>query len=318
VAVAPGRLVEYGAHLPLIDLAASRSLPALKAYVGTAAALGFRYLCANDHLLFSRPWLDGPTVLAALIDQSDDMTLAMTASLPVLRGPVQLAKTLATIDILSGGRLVVGVGPGSSAADYAAAGLGFQQRWQRFDEAVQALRALLHGDPEGFDGEFYATRGIVLEPRSVQRPGPPIWIASWGSPAGLRRVARLGDGWLASAYNTTPDGFRDCLGRLSEALRLAGRPPESVSHAIATTWLYVTEDRGGAERMLAEVLAPMLNRSDEALRSLPLPIGPAEVCAERLAALVTAGARRIFVWPLGDEVAQLELFWERVVPLVPR
>ncbi len=310
--------MEYGAHLPLIDFAPSRPLPALKAYVRTAAALGFRYLCANDHLLFSRPWLDGPTALAAVIDESDDMRLAMTASLPVLRGPIQLAKTLVAIDILSGGRLVVGVAPGSSAADYAAAGLQFSERWQRFDEAVQVLRALLHGDPGGFEGDFYATRGVVLEPRSVQQPGPPIWLASWGSPAGLRRVARLGDGWLASAYNTTPDRFREGLDRLDDQLRLVGRPLESCSNAIATTWLYITEDRASAERALAEVLAPMLNRSDEALLSLRLPIGPAEVCAERLTAFVRAGARRIFVWPLGDEVAQLELFRERVVPLIGR
>jgi alkanesulfonate monooxygenase SsuD/methylene tetrahydromethanopterin reductase-like flavin-dependent oxidoreductase (luciferase family) len=310
--------LEYGAHLPLTGPAASRSLPALKAYARTAVALGFRYLCANDHLLFSRPWLDGPTALAAVIDDSDDLRLATTASLPVVRGPVQLAKTLLAIDVLSGGRLVVGAGPGSSAADHAAAGLRFDERWRRFDEAVQALRALLHGDPAGFDGEFYATRGVALEPRSVQRPGPPIWIASWGSPAGLRRVARLGDGWLASAYNTTPERFKEGLDRLAGELRRVGRPPASCSNAIATTWLYVTEDRGDAERALTDVLAPMLNRSAAALRSLPLPIGPAEVCAERLAALVRAGARRVFVWPLGDELRQLELFRERVVPLVPR
>jgi alkanesulfonate monooxygenase SsuD/methylene tetrahydromethanopterin reductase-like flavin-dependent oxidoreductase (luciferase family) len=312
----PGdRPVEYGAHLPLTGAASSRTLPALKAYARAAAALGFRYLCANDHLLFSRPWLDGPTALAALIDESGDMLLATTASLPVLRGPVQLAKTLAAIDILSGGRLVVGVAPGSSAADYAAAGVPFEERWRRFDEAVRVLRALLHGDPEGFEGAFHSTRGVVLEPRPAQRPGPPLWIGSWGSPAGLRRVARLGDGWLASAYNTTPDRFREGLDRLSGALALAARPWEPCSNAIATTWLHITEDRAAAERTLA-VLAPMLHRPQEALRSLPLPIGPAELCAERLRAYVAAGARRIFVWPLADEVRQLQLFRERVVPLV--
>jgi alkanesulfonate monooxygenase SsuD/methylene tetrahydromethanopterin reductase-like flavin-dependent oxidoreductase (luciferase family) len=251
-----------------------------------------------------------------LIDESEGMRLATTVSLPVLRGPAQLAKSLAAIDVLSGGRLVVGVGPGSSAGDYAAAGIRFDQRWARFDEAVRALRALLHCDTAGFEGEFHSTRGVVLEPRCVQRPGPPIWIASWGSPAGLRRVARLGDGWLASAYNTTPGRFSEDLGRLSDALRLAGRPPESFSSAIATTWLHVTEDQSSAERILADVLAPMLNRPVETMRDLPLPIGPAEVCAERLAAFVAAGARRIFVWPLGDEVRQLERFRERVVPLI--
>ena len=310
--------VEYGAHLPLIDLGTPPSLAMLRAYASAAATLGYRYLCANDHLVFSRPWLDGPTALAALIESSRDMTLVTTASLPVLRGPLQLAKTLAALDVLSGGRLVAGVGPGSSADDYAAVGLPFQERWQRFDEAVQVLRALLHDDGGRFEGRFYSTRGARLEPRPAQTPGPPIWVASWGSPAGLRRVARLGDGWLASAYNITPDSFRDGLERLAEELRRSGKAPESFPSAIATAWLYITEDKGEAERMLSDVLAPMLHRPAEALRSAPLLIGPAEVCAERLAAFVDAGARRIFVWPLGDEVVQLELFRERVSGLLPR
>jgi alkanesulfonate monooxygenase SsuD/methylene tetrahydromethanopterin reductase-like flavin-dependent oxidoreductase (luciferase family) len=310
--------VEYGAHLPLIDLGTPPSLAMLRAYASAAATLGYRYLCANDHLLFSRPWLDGPTALAALIDASRDMTLVTTASLPVLRGPLQLAKTLAALDVLSSGRLVAGVGPGSSADDYAAVGLPFQERWQRFDEAVQVLRALLHDDGGRFEGRFYSTRGARLEPRPAQTPRPPLWVASWGSPAGLRRVARLGDGWLASAYNTTPDSFRDGLERLAEELRRSGKAPESFPSAIATAWLYITEDKGEAERTLSDVLAPMLHRPAEALRSAPLLIGPAEVCAERLAAFVDAGARRIFVWPLGDEVVQLELFRERVSGLLPR
>jgi alkanesulfonate monooxygenase SsuD/methylene tetrahydromethanopterin reductase-like flavin-dependent oxidoreductase (luciferase family) len=309
--------VEYGAHLPLIDLGTGQSLAALKAYASAAAGCGYRYLCANDHLVFSRPWLDGPTALAAVVEASRDMTLVTTASLPVLRGPVQLAKTLAALDVLSGGRLVAGVGPGSSPGDYAAVGIEFEERWRRFDEALRVLRVLLHGDTAGFEGEFYATRDVALEPRAVQRPGPPIWVASWGSRAGLRRVARLGDGWLASAYNTTPEHFRAGLDRLAEELRRVGKAPESFPSAIATTWLHITEDKSDAERTVSDVLAPMLHRPVEALRSTPLLIGPAEVCAERLTALVEAGMRRIFVWPLGDEARQLELFRERVTCLVP-
>jgi alkanesulfonate monooxygenase SsuD/methylene tetrahydromethanopterin reductase-like flavin-dependent oxidoreductase (luciferase family) len=308
--------LEYGVHLPLIGLGGPPSLHALAGYVRAAARLGYRYLCANDHLLFRRPWLDGPTALAALIEASGEMTLVTTASLPVLRGPVQLAKTLAAIDLLSGGRLVAGVGPGSSAGDYAAAGIAFPERWRRFDEALKVLRVLLRDDQDGFEGEFYSTRDVVLEPRPAQRPGPPIWVASWGSPAGLRRVARLGDGWLASAYNTTPERFREGLDRLAEERRLAGRAPAPFPSAIATTWLHVTEDEAAAERTLGGVLAPMLQRPAEELRSAPLLIGPAERCAERLAAFAAAGARRVFVWPLTDEMRQLELLRERVAPLV--
>ena len=190
--------VEYGAHLPLTGLGTGRSLAALKDYSRAAAALGFRYLCANDHLLFSRPWLDGPTALAAVIDESEGMRLATTVSLPVLRGPVPLAKTLAALDVLSGGRLVVGVGPGSSAADYAAAGLRFEERWRRFDEAVRALRALLHGDPDGFEA-------------SSTPPG--AWCCSRGRRSGRDRRS----GWRAGAR---PRGWRGSPGSAT-----AGSPP---------------------------------------------------------------------------------------------
>ena len=308
--------MEYGAHLPLIDFGARPTLSGLKDYARAAAALGYAYLCANDHLVFGRPWLDGPTALAAVIEESEDLTLATTVALPVVRGPAQLAKALAAVDLLSGGRLVAGVAAGSSERDYTAAGIPFDERWRRFDEALQALPALLEGDPGGFDGDFYSTRGITLEPRPAQQPRPPIWVASWGSTPGLRRVARFGDGWLASAYNTTPEDFRDGLDRLAESLRPNGKDAETFPNAIATAWLYVTEDRGRAERMLADVLAPMLNRTLDELRSRPLPIGPAELCAERVAAFAEAGAQRLFLWPLADDVAQLELFRERVAPLV--
>ena len=311
-----GGAAKYGVHLPLADLGSTPSLASLKTYARAADEFGYSYLCVNDHLLYSRPWLDGPTTLAAVIDESGSMRLATTVSLPVLRGPVPLAKTLAALDVLSNGRLLVAVGPGSSAQDYAAVGVPFAERWRRFDEAVLALRALLRGDRNGVDGEFYRTRGVLLEPSPARPGGPPVWIASWGSTAGLRRVAAAGDGWLASAYNTTPERFRVCLAALSTLSRHAGAGSDEFPNALATTWLYVTEDSRRAERMITDVLAPMLNRPADLIRELDLPIGPAQVCAERLTRYAVAGVQRIFLWPLGDEVRQLELFQERVAPLV--
>jgi alkanesulfonate monooxygenase SsuD/methylene tetrahydromethanopterin reductase-like flavin-dependent oxidoreductase (luciferase family) len=288
--------MEYGAHLPLTDLETRADLIA---YARTAASLGYRYLCANDHLLFVRPWLDGPTALAATLEASADMTLVTTVALPVIRGPVQTAKTLAALDVLSDGRLVAGVGPGSSAADYAAAGIPFDERWPRFDESIRALRSLLKREP-ALAGRFYSTEGVSLEPRPVAPQGPPLWVASWGSPAGLRRVARLGDGWLASAYNTTPEAFGANVAAL----------PNEFPNGISTAWLYVTDSRREADRIYEDVLAPMLRRPVDALRELALPIGPPELCAERIAALEAAGAQRLFVWPLADGPRQLEAFSE--------
>ena len=146
-----------------------------------------------------------------------------TAALPVVRGPVPLAKALAALDILSGGRLIVGVSPGSSARDYALAGIAFEERWKRFDEVVQMLRCLLRPDAPSFNGNFYVYEMTRLEPFPVQESGPPIWIGSWGSDVGLHRVARLGDGWLASAFHITPESFADGLARLHVFLEQDGR-----------------------------------------------------------------------------------------------
>jgi alkanesulfonate monooxygenase SsuD/methylene tetrahydromethanopterin reductase-like flavin-dependent oxidoreductase (luciferase family) len=183
--------------------------------------------------------------------------------LPVVRGPVALAKSLAAVDLLSGGRLVVGVGPGSSARDYAAIGIPFEERWKRLDEAVQVLRALWKAEGQPFRGRFYSTEDIRLEPYPAQRPGPPIFIGSWGSQAGLRRVARLGDGWLASAYNTTPEAFAAARRRLAEDLHASGKDPEGFPNAIATMFFHVTEERATSERIVRGVLSPTLNRPEE-------------------------------------------------------
>jgi probable F420-dependent oxidoreductase len=308
--------VDYGAHLPLIALDRQPwTLHRLLEYADIAQSAGFQALSVNDHLVFPRPWLDGLTALAAVLSRTGRMALATTVALPIVRGPVALAKSLAAIDLLSGGRLVVGVGPGSSARDYAAVGVSFEERWKRLDEAVQVLRALWLEEGPPFRGEFYSTQGVTLEPYPAQRPGPPIWIGSWGSEAGLRRVVRLGDGWLASAYNTTPEAFTAARSRLAEQLHAVGKDPNRFPNAIATMFFYLTEERATSERIVREVLSPTLNRPEEELRERLL-VGPAKECAEKLAAYRAAGAHRIFLWPVEDELRQLAAFQERVAPLV--
>jgi alkanesulfonate monooxygenase SsuD/methylene tetrahydromethanopterin reductase-like flavin-dependent oxidoreductase (luciferase family) len=298
--------MDFGGHPYTLDH--------LVVYTKTAAQLGFDALSVNDHLVFSVPWLDGPVALAAVMEHSAAMTLATTVVLAPVRGPVPVAKTLGAIDRLSGGRLVVAVGPGSSAQDYAAVGLDFSERWQRLDEAIGALRALWRPDGPPFVGRFYSTEGVSLEPLPAQRNGPPIWVGSWGSAAGLRRVARLADGWLASAYNTTPELFSDAWRALRSQLAEDGNA-DAFPNALATMWCYITDDRDEAERVLKERLVPTVHRPEETLRER-LPIGPPEVFAEKLTAFAKAGVQRVFIWPVADEAHQLERFWNDVRPLV--
>jgi probable F420-dependent oxidoreductase len=290
-------------------------LERLCAYVRKAEELGFKAVSTNDHLIHSRPWLDAPIALAAVLSHTGKMAVGTSVALPVVRGPVQLAKALAAIDILSNGRLFVGVGPGSSARDYEIMDIDYEERWKRFDEAVQVLRALWSADGSQFAGRFYSTAGIDLDPKPLQRPSPPIWIGSWGSDAGLRRVARLGDGWLASAYNTTPDEFRVGLEKLRDQLTNIGKDLESFPNALVTMFMYITADRAEAERALTETIGALLNRPVDQLRERLL-VGSPQICAEKLAAYRAAGVQRVFLWPVSDELNQLAIFREKVAPLV--
>jgi alkanesulfonate monooxygenase SsuD/methylene tetrahydromethanopterin reductase-like flavin-dependent oxidoreductase (luciferase family) len=306
--------VDFGAHLPLMDFGAHPyTLEHLVTYARAATRLGFSALAANDHLVFSVAWMDGPTALAAVLGCSGDLTLATTVALPVVRGPVPLAKTLGAIDRLSGGRLVVAVGPGSTQQDFDAVGIDFEERWLRLDEAVPTLRALWRSDSAPFVGRFYSTESITLDPSPASQDGPPVWIGSWGSEAGLRRVARLGDGWLASAYNTTPAQFGEAKTYLDGQLLRHGKDPGTYPNALATMWFFITEDRAEADRVMRERVLPTIHRPEDLLRER-LPVGPAELFAEKLSAFARAGVQRVFIWPVADEVRQLELFCDKVRP----
>ena len=309
--------MDLGIHLPLMQFGGERlSFGRLEQAVDAARDCGFAAVSANDHFIFSTPWLDGPTALASVIERSGDMTLATTLSLAVLRGPVPLAKTLAALDLLSEGRLIAGLGPGSSERDYDALGVPFEERWKRFDEVIAVLRALLEGKPRPEGARYYRLPSDVdLAPAPRHGRGIPLWIGSWGSKAGLRRVARAGDGWLASAYNTTPDRFAEARERLTDELDARGRDAEGFPSALATMWTWVAEDRAEGDRILGDVLAPLLNRDPDELRS-QLCIGPAEHCAALLSRYAEAGCQRVYLWPLGDERRQIELVANEVTPRI--
>ena len=283
----PGRLrrsADGPRHPPAADAVRGETLSfrRLEEAVDAARDCGFAAVSANDHFVFSTPWLDGPTALASVIERSGDLTLATTVSLAVLRGPVPLAKTLAALDVLSEGRLIAALGPGSSMRDYDALGIPFDERWKRFDEAITVLRDLLNGGRRPEHAHHYPL------PRDLElAPVPGRRMASrFGSGAGDRTRASVasrdpGDGWIASAYNTTPDEFCEARGRLAGELAGHGRDAKGFPNALATMWTWVAEDRAEGDRVLDEILAPLLNRDRDDLRG-QLCVGPAEHCAQLL------------------------------------
>jgi alkanesulfonate monooxygenase SsuD/methylene tetrahydromethanopterin reductase-like flavin-dependent oxidoreductase (luciferase family) len=286
--------MEFGAHLPVLSLAGEPfSVDRLTTYARAASQLGFRVLSANDHMVYSRPHLDALTALTIAIESSGQMTLMTSIALLVIRGAAPMAKALAAIDLLSGGRLIVGAGPGSSPKDYETVGVPFEERWKRFDALLPTLRRMWK----------------ELEPHPAQDP-IPVWVGSWGSEAGLRRTARLGDGWLASAYNTTPAKFGEDLEKLRSFLSGRDRDVRGFPNGIATMFFYVTNESAEADEVLSFLSGVMRRPADE-LRERFL-VGPASDSVEKIRAYQAAGAQRILVWPVRNELQQLELFMEQV------
>jgi alkanesulfonate monooxygenase SsuD/methylene tetrahydromethanopterin reductase-like flavin-dependent oxidoreductase (luciferase family) len=306
--------VKLGAHLPLADLGDGHPTAAdLREYAAGAQDLGFTTLSANDHLLWRRPWLDGLTALGCVLGSIRDMAVATSIALPVVRHPVVLAKALATLAILADGPVVAGLGPGSSREDYAAAGVPFEQRWARFDEAVPLVRALVRGELAE-DGAFYAAPKVRLEP--VPHRLPQVWCGSWGSGRRLRRMAAVADGWFASGYNTTPTQYAEARALLDDHLRAVGRAPARFPDAVATMWFYVTGHPQEADHLLTDVLAPVLDRDPDQLAG-QLPVGSPDHCIRVLSRYAEAGAREVLVWPVRDALAQLEICAGEVMPHLP-
>jgi alkanesulfonate monooxygenase SsuD/methylene tetrahydromethanopterin reductase-like flavin-dependent oxidoreductase (luciferase family) len=181
-------------------------------------------LSVNDHIVFRTGWLDSLSTLSAAASVTSRIKLGTSILNIVVRSPVICAKSLSAIDILSCGRLfAAGVGPGSHKGDYDVCGIPFEQRWSRFNEALEILHLVWNNkDRENgniefptptsidYNGNYYQLEKISTEPKPIQKPHPPIFIGTWGSSdAGLRRVAKYGDGWMASAYNITPDKFKE-------------------------------------------------------------------------------------------------------------
>jgi alkanesulfonate monooxygenase SsuD/methylene tetrahydromethanopterin reductase-like flavin-dependent oxidoreductase (luciferase family) len=264
-----------------------------------AEDLGYRSLWAGDTLL--RPVLEPLTTLAAVAAATSSVTLGTAAMLPAFRTPVQTAQALASLDLLSGGRLVVTVGagfPGRSEREYAMAGTPWEQRFARLDETVALWRVLWTADgPVSVRGTAVHIEDALPVVRPHRQGGPPVWLAG-ATPPALARTARSYDGWLP--YIPDPADFASGLATIERAVADAGRGP--VTPALFATVLMAEDVLGGRAA---------LDRFTRSTYGVPLEIaetiqllvaGPAEHIGARLEPYVRAGARHIVL-----RIAALEI-----------
>ena len=276
-----------------------------------AEALGYDSLSVNDHIVFHTSWLDALSTLSAVAASTTRILIGTSILNIVVRNPVVCAKALAAIDILSSGRLFAGVGPGSYRGDYDACGIDFSERWPRFSEALEILVMLLSSDnsrPFDYKGKYYTLKDVLLTPKPVQKPHPPIYVGSWGSDIGLKRVAKYSNGWMASAYNITPAKFKEKWNFLLAYRKSLGKKEEEpFDNSIMTMFGYIHDDKDKVHEVVKEMLSPALRRPAEDLEQTLL-FGSLDECLRKIRNLVDAGVKRIHFWPVLDYEDQISKF----------
>ena len=258
--------MDIGCHLPNQGPLATRE--ALATFARAADERGVASLWVSDHVIFPRtatgsypggrfphppdkPYLEPVVTLTAAAMCTTRARLGASVFILGHRHPVVMAKMLTSIDALSQGRLIVGVGVGWWKEELEILGAPFSTRGRQADEALQVFKALWTQDNPAFDGEFFRFRDLGFAPKPVQTPHPPIWVGG-DSPGAFRRVVTLGDGWHATSK--TPAQLSDALGRLRKAADAARRPFESIELSLrfGLTDDLITQGRQAIVDTLAE------------------------------------------------------------------
>ena len=310
--------MNFGFSVPIGGVLATGG--ALASLARRGEELGFGFLSTGDHLIVPRQvrsrypysdngefgsaasFLDQPTLLSFVAAATSSIRLVTGVLVVPYRSPIHTAKVLATIDVLSGGRLTVGCGVGWMREEFEILDVPpFEERGAVTDEYIRVFRELWTSDDPEFHGAYCDISGVVFEPKPVQRPHPPIWIGGESRRA-LKRAATLGDCWFPIGTNpghpleTLPQ-LREGVGRLRQYAEEAGRDPASLDVAYAMGWP-VGDGPDGGGRLLT---------------------GPMSKIESDLAELEALGVRHLSVGLTGgtvrESIERMEAFAEEIFPL---
>lgn len=282
------RPCKIGVQLPEVE----RHVPWAEqlAIARAVEAVGFDSVWVGDHLLYDRP--DGERVgpweawsqLAGLAVGTERVEIGPLVAATAFHAPAMLAKKAATIDEMSGGRLILGLGAGWNRSDFDPYGFPYDHRASRFEEAFGIIRRLLRGEVVDHDGEYYSVAAGQILPPGPRASGPPLMIGSMGDRmlAATMPVVDLWNGWWAW-FGNSPDGLRPILEKVDQACEAAGRDPRAVGRSVAV----LVQLPGGAGREMG--------RSNDGYSAAPSPAitGSPDQIAAGLASFAALGIEHL-------------------------
>lgn len=287
-----------------------------RAIVSLVDRLGYDSIWVGDHLSFAIPILDPIIQLAQAAVVSERLMIGTGVYLLPLRHPGPVAKQVATLDLVTGGRLIFGVGVGGEfQTDYDVAGVPMQERGARLTEGIKVLRSLWSGEKVSHDGRYFPFGDLAMTPPPFQTGGPPIWCGG-RSDAALKRAGELADGYIS--YVVTPEMFADAMSKITAAAEAAKR---DVSAYGTGHLLFARLDKTYEEALdkATESLSVRyaMDFRKPAMRYCALG-SPADVAA-RIGEFLSAGVRHLvmdLVGPYEEREEQIEWFARDVLPLV--
>lgn len=284
----------------------------LQEFLKLGEGLGFDALWCSENTISLLPKtspLETLAVFALLTTRPRIGTMVLRIP---LYNPLLLAKSCVTLDILSGGRLTLGMGVGGeNVQEYSASGLQIKDRGHRADEIIAALRAFWTQKEATYQGQFFHFEKVVMEPKPVQAGGPPIWVGG-RSEAAMRRAVKLGNGWVP--YFLTPERYAKCVESLKDMCESHNRPQGTLQRGLLQ-YISIGEPRS-AKVAAVEHLHKMYHLTEEQVDRFCV-CGSAEQCVEKLQAFVEAGVQHFaFASPVPSDQfpGQLEKLATDIAP----
>ena len=280
----------------------------LREYVLKAESLGFEDGWLTEGILSANYHLEPVTYIAHLAAITTKLRFGIAVIILNTRNPVQLAKSLATVDQLSNGRLIVGVGIGAGTANYPAFGIPAERRVARYEEAINVMKALWTEERATLKGDFWTLDGTRMKPKPLQKPHMPLVFGGHSEPA-LRRAVRMGDGWMAAGSTSTAESLVS-LKQIRGYLAEAGRK-ESEFWLSKRIYIAVDDNEARAREKLSAALSYQYGGRDQS--DVGLAATPSRA-VEVLGTLREAGAQHILINPAYDHMQQMDVLMNKVIP----
>lgn len=298
-----------------------------KASIETAEALGFDAVWAPDHLMLGRNHAEYEcwTLLSAIAGFTEDVNVGSLVLCNDYRNPALVAKMAATLDVISEGRLELGLGAGWHEPEYDAYGWTYRdgfERLMRLDESIRLLKRLWTEDRVSFDGDHYRIENAYCEPPPVQDPHPPILVGGQGEEVTLKLVAKHADIWNTDVFNGDSDTLAHKIGVIEDHCETVGRDPEDITYS----WdghILCTRDEEKLDHLLDLMLPiqfeneyvdqPDIETKDDAREYFVM--GTPEECAEAIEERIDCGITKFQGWFVdGPDTAGMKLFADDVIP----